>query len=407
MSHVGSSASFSKTLKETLTAFMFNVGGLLAGFTVASYLGVFQLSSGQWAIALFPAVMGAKAVIEGLLSGRLSTALHLGTVYPRFSGNTKQFYKLIEAVVVLTLATSVTMSAISLGFGYFFWGVTFGDFPGMLSVVVATMTMGLALLAVTIQVAFVSYKRGLDPDIVVYPVMSTVANVFITVCYVLILHLFFSYDSVGKWTVAIVGLAHLLLVLYLLTRNLREPDFVKTIRESLAALLIVAFIFNVTGTVLRGISGFANNRREFYTVYPALIGLVSGVGSVVGSTATTKLALGLLKPRLSSIVNHAKTVLSAWIASIVMFVLLGVAALLMHGVLSPAAFYNYIAVLLVANVFAVVLIVLLSYAVSILAFQKGLDPGNFVIPIEASFAASITSVALLAALMLLGLGGGA
>src|SRR4030067_429346 len=110
--------------------------------------------------------------------------------------------------------------------------------------------------------------------------MSTVANVFITVCYVLILHLFFSYDSVGKWTVAIVGLAHLLLVLYLLTRNLREPDFVKTIRESLAALLIVAFIVNVTGTVLRGISGYANNRREFYTVYPALIGLVSGVGSV-------------------------------------------------------------------------------------------------------------------------------
>src|SRR3989337_765655 len=107
MTHASNSTSFSRTLKETLTAFMFNVGGLLAGFTVASYLGVFHLSSGQWAIALFPAVIGAKGVIEGLLSGRLSTALHLGTVYPRFSGNTKHFYKLVEAVTVLTLATSV------------------------------------------------------------------------------------------------------------------------------------------------------------------------------------------------------------------------------------------------------------------------------------------------------------
>jgi cation transporter-like permease len=58
--------------------------------------------------------------------------------------------------------------------------------------------------------------------------------------------------------------------------------------------------------------------------------------------------------------------------------------------------------LLVANVIAVTMIVLLSYAVSILTFQKGLDPGNFVIPIESSFAASITSIALLMALRLVG-----
>jgi mgtE-like transporter len=383
---------------------MFNVGGLLAGFTVASYLGIFHLSGGQWAIALFPAVIGAKAVIEGLLSGRLSTALHLGTVHPRFSANTKQFYKLIEAVIVLTLATSATMSAISLVFGHFFWGIAFGDFLAILSVVVATMTMGLALLAVTVEVAFVSFKRGLDPDIVVYPVMSTVATVFITICYVAALHFFFFYDPVGKWTIALLGLAHLLLVLYLLPKNWSDSDFTKTVRESLAALLIVAFIVNVTGTVFREISRYVNNRSEFYTVYPALIGLVSGVGSVVGSAATTKLALGLLKPKLSSMVNHAKSIVSAWIASIVMFIFIGVAALLIHGVFSPAAIYRHIAVLLVTNVVAVILIVLISYAVSILTFQKGLDPGNFVIPIETSFAASITSVALLAALVLLGLG---
>jgi len=99
-----------------------------------------------------------------------------------------------------------------------------------------------------------------------------------------------------------------------------------------------------------------------------------------------------------------RNVLSAWFASILMFLVLAVSALLIHGLYTPAQIYNLVAVLLVANVIAVFLITLLSFSVSILTFQKGLDPGNFVIPIENAFSASITSVALLAALFLLSLG---
>jgi mgtE-like transporter len=373
---------------------------LLAGFIVASQLGIFQRF--PWALALYPAIIGAKGVIEGLLSGRLSTALHLGTIYPRFADNTKSFYKLIEAVIVLTLVTSAAMGAVSLVFGHLFWGITFADLPAILSVVVATLTIGLALLAVTLKVAFVSFKRGLDPDIMVYPVMSTVATLFITLCYVVTLNLFFSYSDFGKWTIILLGVAHLALVLYLVPRNLRDPDFIKTIRESLAALMIVALIVNVTGTLLKGINRYVRNQNEIYLVYPALIALISDVGSVVGSTATTKLALGMLKPKLSSMKNHAQSIFSAWLASIAITALLAVFALLIQGKLAASTFYSLGSILLVANLIAVTLIVLISFAVSIVAFQKGLDPGNFVIPLESAFAASITSVALLVALALLG-----
>jgi mgtE-like transporter len=398
MTHAGLSKSFFGMFKETSIAYFFDIGGLFAGFMVASQLGVFQLS--PWAIALYPAIIGAKGVIEGLLSGRLSTALHLGTVYPRFFMNTKNFYKLIDAVIVLTLATSVAMSTISLVFGHLFWGITFADFPAILSVVVATMAIGLVLLLVTIKVAFISFKRGLDPDVVVYPVMSTVATIFITFCFIVTLNLFLFFNYLGRYIIVILGLAHLLIVLYIFPRNVREPVFIKTIRESLVALMVVAFVVNITGTILRGISVFVRDRKEIYTVYPALIGLVGDVGSVVGSTATTKLALGLLRPSLSSMRNHAKNIFSAWIASITMFVVLAVLGLSIHGLFSLSAFSSLISILLVANVIAVTMIVLISYAVSILTFQKGLDPGNFVIPIESSFAASVTSVALLMALLL-------
>jgi cation transporter-like permease len=210
MNQAGGSV-FLKMLRETFVAYAFDLAGIAAGFLFAYQLGVFKLA--PWAIALYPAVLGAKGVIDGLLSGRLSTALHLGTVYPRFNKNTKSFYNLIEAIIVLTLVTSVVMSAISLVFGNLFWGITFADFPAILAVVVSTMALGLVMLVVTLKVAFVSFKRGLDPDIMVYPIMSAVASLFITICYIVTLNLFLTNGAIGIWTVVLLGLAHLLLVL--------------------------------------------------------------------------------------------------------------------------------------------------------------------------------------------------
>jgi cation transporter-like permease len=94
--------------KETTLACIFDIGSLIAGFAIAWQLGIFNLA--PWVLALYPAVISVKAIITGILTGRLSTALHLGTMYPKLFGNTKSFYKLIGAMIVLTLATSATIS---------------------------------------------------------------------------------------------------------------------------------------------------------------------------------------------------------------------------------------------------------------------------------------------------------
>ena len=379
--------------------FSFGLGGLFAGLMLASQLGIFSLS--PWVITLYPIVISAKGVGSGLLSGRLSTGLHLGTIHPRFFGNTKNFYKLIEALIVVNLATSVTICAISLVFGHLFWGTTLADFPAILAVVVATMALGLLLSFVTIKVSFISFERGLDPDVVVYPLMSTVADIFITICYIAVLNLFF-IGALGQWVIGLACLIPVFLVFYILSKNLREVEFIKTLKESMFTMLLVSFMVNVTGTLLLGISNFVAERVEIYTIYTALIGMIGNVGSVIGSTATTKLALGLLAPSLSSMKRHAKNIFSAWTASIIMFVVLAVLSLSIHGLFSSSSFYSLISVLLVANVLAVAAIVVLSYAVSILTFKRGLDPDNFVIPVESSFADSVTSLALLVALLLIG-----
>jgi len=394
MTHIINSRGFFKTFKEALIAYSFDVGGIVAGFIVASQLNVFQLY--PWAIAVYPAVLSARGVISGLFSGRLGTALHVGIIYPKLFGNTKSFYKLFEAISVITLETSVAMSLVSILFGSLFWGITFANFPDILIVVVATMTLGLILSLFTIAVSFVTFKKGLDPDVVEYPIMSTVADIFITMCYVLTLNLYFLF----KHAVVFVGFLHVILTVYILLKDVHEEEFVKTIKESFLALIFVAFIVNVTGTVLKSIS--LEGSKEIYTVYPALIDTVGDVGSVVGSTATTKLALGLLKPSFSDMRNHATQIFSAWAASAIMFVFFSVLSLFINGMFTPYSFLVFTLLLLTTNIIAVSAITFISYAISILTFQKGLDPDNFVIPIESSLADSMTSIALLVALFLVG-----
>ena len=399
MPPAGVSKSFSAMLKETSLAFSFGLAGIFAGFIVASQSGIFSLE--PWVLALYPAIISAKGVGSGLLSGRLSTGLHLGTVHPKFFGNTKVFYKLLEVLIVLTLVTSVTICAISMVFGNLFWGITLADFPSILSVIIATMALGLLLSFVTIKVSFISFEKGLDPDVVVYPVMSTVADIFVTLCYVAVLNLFF-IGFWGQWFIGFACLIPVSLVFYILYKNLNEADFIKTFKESIITMLLVAFLVNITGTVLHGMNSFVEGSRpEIITVYPALIGMIGNVGSVIGSTATTKLALGLLTPYFSSMKNHAKTIFSAWVASIIMFAVLTVMALPMHNLFSFSSFYGLISIVLLANVLAVSAIVFLSYAVSILTFKRGLDPDNFVIPVESSLADSVTSIALFVSLLLM------
>ncbi len=398
MSSAGISKSFWRMFKETSLTFSFGLGGLFAGVMIASQLGIFSLS--PWAITLYPIVISAKGVGSGLLSGRLSTGLHLGTIHPRFLGNTKSFYKLLESLLVITLITSITICTISLFFGNLFWGITLADFPSILVVVVATMALGLLLSFLTIKVSFISFEKGLDPDVVVYPIMSTVADVFITLCYIGVLNLFF-IGILGQWAIALACLVPVFLVFYILSKDLREAEFIKTLRESIVTMLLVSFMVNVTGTLLLGISNFVAERVEIWTIYTALIGMIGNVGSVVGSTATTKLALGLLAPSFSSMRKHAKNIFSAWSASIIMFIILAVLSLSIHRLFSFSSFYLLISVILFANILAVAAIIILSFAVSILTFKRGLDPDNFVIPVESSLADSVTSIALFVSLLII------
>ena len=386
---------FVETLKQSVMAYAFNIFGIAAGTIIAYYSGLF--AKAPWAVVIYPPILSARGVIGGLFCGRLSTALHLGTIQPRLFGNTKSFYLLFQAIVIMTFEASLMMSLIAALFR------GFGEFLGLINVFMATMALALIVISpLTLAVSFISFKHGLDPDIILYPIESTVADLLITSIYMTVLNLFLANSLFWGYVFAFISLALLLTSAFFLVKNAREPEFIKTLKESLLTLVLVSFIVNVAGAALGKVEELIRGKElsQVYVVYPALIDTIGDVGAVVGSTATTKLALGTLKASFSSMKNHFMEVSGAWAASLIMYFAYSVLALLITGTFTPISLVTFTLFLLTVNVLAASLIILVSYSVAILTYQKGLDPDNFEIPIESSLADSITTISLLVALVL-------
>jgi mgtE-like transporter len=388
-----------KKLKASLGQSLFSLSFDLIGLATGTLflLLYFSIDEAPWVIALFPGILSVRGAIGGLFSGHLGTGLHLGTIKPVFTKNTKEFGALLRVVITLALLSGISVGAGTWVFGVFLWDATIIDFFPLLAVIISTMALSVVFVSpLTMLFSVFSFRRGLDPDVVVYPITSPVSDIINTGCYGLSLSLFFLVGSIGRYLIFFIDIIFVSWVIYVIVRNIGETKFVRTIQEFIPTLLFVSFIVNVTGSLLDRING-----TRMVAVYPAIIATIGGVGSIIGSTATTKLALGLIKPSFSSLKEHFNEIGGAWLASIVMFLVYALLSVLISGVNTLEELLVFTGQLLTTNVVAVAVMLFVAYAVAISTFRRGLNPDNFVIPVESSLADTVTTAAALLALALI------
>ena len=387
-----------KRFGQSLLSLSFNLGGILAGTLLVLYLDVF--STKPWALLLFPGILSVRGATGGLLSGHLSTALHIGTIRPSFTQNTRELTHLSYAVITLTVGGSLLMGLTASSLSLFLLGTSAIDFLTILAVSITTICLSLVFTApLTFGISVVAFKKGLDPDVFVYPVISSITDIFVTLCYILVLNVF-ALPSI-RVAIGLFDFVMLLVMGYFLLRYRMDEKFTKTVIEILITFVAVICIVNVTGLVFNKIGQFFSDKPEIFLVYPALIDTIGSVGSIVGSTATTKLALGMIDPSFSSIRQHFPEIGSAWGASLILFGSYATIASAIQGFIDPNTFWQFLVQLLMTNILAVTLVVIISFTVAIFAQKRGWNPDNFVIPIESSLADSITTISLFLTLMLI------
>jgi mgtE-like transporter len=388
--------TYKRFLQETaqaLFSLLFDFGGLLAGSILAYNLGIFE--SLPWALVIYPGILSIRGAIGGLFSGRLSTAMHLGTIKPRLMGNTSEAYALLNTVNALTLMSALFMGSIGSIICVVVTGTPLTTFPLILSVIVCSMGLSILIISpMTFWISTVAYRRGLDPDVILYPIVSTVADIVITFLYIGVLQAILKLGDMSWIFLNSINLVFIFTVLWAIRKIYRSEEFQSTFKEFMITLLFVSVIVNITGTALNSIIDVIGRRPEIFMIYPALIDTVGDIGSIVGSTATTKMALGTMLTKYGAILEHSLEIASAWVASVIMFILYAIFSSLANGVELPRLLLEVLTV----HIIVVPLIILISYGTAIITRRRGLDPDNFIIPVETSLSDGLTTIGLLIAI---------
>ena len=376
-----------KVFKESFGVFLFNFGEILAGSLAVYFISLVLVR--KWVIMIYPLVLGVRGAINGVLSGRLSTGLHVRLIEPSLKRNTRYYYSILASIYTLSLISSLTIGTLAYILSAVFYETPSSEF--ILIIFLCLVTKAIALLVTvpfTSLLGFLAFRKGLDPDVVIYPISSMVADIWATIAYILTLSMAFWFGVVGNIILYATGLGFILTVAYLIYRFRKENDYWKTLREAIFSVLAVGFIEAMAGFLLSQVRNQIRRSPGMLLVYPALMATTGSAGAIFGSISTTKLVLGLAEPSFKGIKNEFTELFQVGAASFLMYLIYSLIAFVNERTL--AAFS--IPTLCFFIIFPVMS--LIAYSMAILTFIRGLDPDNFVIPIETALTDTFLTLSL-------------
>ena len=151
------------------------VGGLFAGVVLGGMEAELQEIPGL--LLLVPALLATRGNVYGSLGARLASALHQGLVEPRFDPDDER----LVAAVTAAMANGVTVSVFAAASGFlllFLLGRPRASLASLVGIaLIAGLISGLLLTVTVVGVVFLGYRRGLNPDTLAGPVVTTSGDV--------------------------------------------------------------------------------------------------------------------------------------------------------------------------------------------------------------------------------------
>jgi len=390
---------------QTFLALSFNLVSLFAGGLMALFTPQFSVS--PWILALFPPVLTVRGGIGGIFSGNLATMLHLGLVEPRLRDNTPSYYGLVKSVMAITVVDALVLGTVS-----FIFNLASGNAsPGMWHIFVAVPTVACTLavgfsVPVTSYIAIETFKKGLDPDIIVYPILASMNDIIVTAFYVAVVSLVLlgGPASLGLGAVFVLILAAVVVLAY---RSRGDAFFRQTISEGTAVVVLSSLFGSVNGVMLSRMSGTLERTPGLMAMYPAITNALGNIGSIIGSQATTSMALGTARGFREELGDAGRKIAQVEAPAALMHVVFAFTAWLITGPGAPGvSLATLLAVALTANLLSFGVISVFALYSAHLAFERGLNPDNVVIPAITTASDSAATLALfpaVAAARLLGL----
>jgi len=382
---------------QTLIALSFNIISLFAGGLISVFTPRFGAT--PWILALFPPILTIRGGIGGIFSGNLATMLHLGLVRPRIRENTPVYYQLISATFVITLIDTLAMGVFAFVLNLALGRITLGLLPVFIVVPPVACVLAMALsIPLTSVLAIVTFRRGLDPDILVYPILASFNDIIVTAAFVVTVFLVLAGGPslYLLWGIFLTIFAATGLLVW---RNRRVDFFHQTIREGTTVVVMSSLFGSVNGVFLSGMSGSLQRYPGVVVLYPALTNALGNIGSIVGSTTTTNFALGIVRDLREEVRGALGSIARVEAMALLMHLVFGVVSFLLAGpIASGASLASLIGVAVMVNLLTFLPIALFTLVLAYQAFMRGLNPDNVVIPVITSISDTVATLALLLSL---------
>ncbi len=354
---------------------------LLFDFVGGAFLGAYfqKLMLHYPAILIIlPGLMGLRGNVFGSLGSRISTRLYIGDLEPSIR----------ERHVSNNILLSIVASSLP---AFILWLISViklqsPAFDALEIVISSSVFIGLVLGITTAWVVILAFRKRVDPDNVAGPAITTIADMISIPGLILFILLF------EKFSILIHSLFIIVLIFLIgATFSIWRFEERSIAREVFTIVTVLAVFQSFTGATLQTFSHIIYSSLILSFAYPAIIGSLGNYGSIVAARTSTKLHLGEITERISG--SDLKEILSfasiSPILSILIIILSWLLAFLTGLPVESLVFWKIILIFASVYIPLSIAIMLLSYHISVLLYNRRIDPDNGGIP-------AITTIADLA-----------
>jgi mgtE-like transporter len=342
-------------------------------------------------LLIYPQLLSFRGSISGIIVGRYATSLHLGIVKPSLRNNTPTYYTIVFTSFILVIVGSLFVCILTMAWLYLIYGVALISFSFLFSFIISIVFLSTILsLPINLLIGNSSFSRGYDPDIIAYPVASTIGDITITASFILFTIIAFLPDLK---ILLYLGILFSFLTPILLYNKVNMSLFRREFSESILSIIIVSFIVGVTGNLFRGIESYLHDNTLIYVIYPSFLTLSGDSASIIGSKTSTKLALGEINDYIRSFYFRELSIILLG-GSIILI------GLIIYSAIVTSMFGLITLGILLAGVISISLLSLLSIFTAYLTYYKGLDPDHFINPIS-SVTADMVATLILSIMMII------
>ncbi|MDQ4148760.1 MAG: magnesium transporter [Actinomycetota bacterium] len=357
------------------------VASLVSGLTLAAMDQ--RLAAIEGLFILIPVSIGLRGSIYGALSARLGSAIHTG-LFSVSRNRSGALFQNAYASALLTVITAIIMALLARAIAALLGIPTVSAWDFAAIALVGGLLSSAVVLAFTVYLSVVSFRRSWDLDSVGAVLVTTIGDL-VTLPSLFLASFLVEVPGVTE-AVGVTGCVMAVIASWRGWANV-SPIVRRIVRESLPVLCIAIVLDILAGAVVQP------RMSEVFLPLPAFLILLPGflentgaLGSILAARLGSKLHLGAVTP---SARPGAPALLDGSIVfglGLTIYAITGVSTLVVSNALGAAhpGAGAFIGVVMFAGLLATLIAAAIGYYAAIITYRFGWDPDNHTIPLVTS-----------------------